>query len=247
MAAMSAGLSVLRRTFTLGAPSRVQAKVLQQTQTENESSALCALTEPEIRGLVRRVFLPGWPRPAHQVVFSGVDLHSDSRAVCIRAGELLAREGGGKICLVEANFRNPTVEESFGGTSNDGAEVGQTSGAMRKSSRQIQNNLWLVPRSVFFGSPENAANLAWLRSRLGELRREFDYSLIHGSLAGEPGGSSLIAHLADGLVLAVDAGRTRRVTAQRVREHLLASNVRLLGAVLLDRSFPIPERIYRRI
>jgi Mrp family chromosome partitioning ATPase len=247
---MSAGLGVLRRVFTLTGFSRPQPAVLKQAQVESESLDFCqpqCASEREIRRLVRMVFLPGWPRPAHQVVVSGVDADSDGSAVCIGAGELLAREGGGKVCLVEANLRNPSMEESFGGTCSDGAEVGQTAGAMRKSSRQIQNNLWLVPRRVFFGHTENSTNLAWLRSRLGELRREFDYSIIHGSLAGEPGGSSLIAHLVDGLVLTVDAKRTRRVTALRVREQLLASNVRLVGAVLLDRSFPIPERIYRRI
>jgi hypothetical protein len=48
-------------------------------------------------------------------------------------------------------------------------------------------------------------------------------------------------------VLALDAHRTRRRSAMRIREQLSAANVRLLGAVLRDRVFPIPERLYRRL
>ena len=222
--------------------------MLGQVSREAEPSAVChseSIALQQIRALLRSVFLPGWPRPAHQVVFSAADEHSDGGPLCARSAELLARESNSRVCLVEGNLRQPTLEQSYGGTCSDGAASGPAPGTMRKSSRQIQANLWFVPRDLFFGSPENATNLAWLRTRFGELRREFDYCIIHGSLADDSG--SLLPHVADGLVLTVDAERTRRATALRVRNQLAALNVRLLGAVLLDRSFPIPERLYRRI
>jgi hypothetical protein len=36
-----------------------------------------SFAEEQIRGLVRQVFLPGWPKPAHQVVVSPVDQETD--------------------------------------------------------------------------------------------------------------------------------------------------------------------------
>lgn len=204
--------------------------------------------EEQIRGLARRVFLQGWPRPARQVVFSAAAPHIDIASLCQKAGEVLAAEGAGRVSLVEANLHTRALEQRFGGTSNDGGEHSETAGAVRKSSRQVAQNLWLVPGTTFLGCPENGHNAAWLRSRLGELRREFDFAVIHASPTGVSGGSAaFLTHLADGLVLALEAHRTRRLTAQRIREQLLAANVRLLGVVLRDRSFPIPERLYRRL
>jgi Mrp family chromosome partitioning ATPase len=204
--------------------------------------------QEQIRGLVQRVFLQGWPRPARQVVFSSAGSQVEVASVCRKAGEMLAAERAGRVALVEAEVRTKALELSFGRTSNDGDDRTETAGALRKSSRQVAQNLWLVSAAAFLGCGENGNNSAWLLSRLGELRREFDFALIHASPAGEADGSAaFLGHLADGLVLALDAHRTRRRSAMRIREQLSAANVRLLGTVLRDRVFPIPERLYRRL
>jgi Mrp family chromosome partitioning ATPase len=49
------------------------------------------------------------------------------------------------------------------------------------------------------------------------------------------------------LVLVVQANATRRDAARKAKESLQAANVRLLGAVLDNRTFPIPDAIYQRI
>jgi Mrp family chromosome partitioning ATPase len=57
----------------------------------------------------------------------------------------------------------------------------------------------------------------------------------------------MIGRLADGVVLVIEAHATRREAARKVKESLEAANVRLLGAVLNKRTFPIPEVLYNRI
>src|SRR5258708_26835679 len=56
-----------------------------------------------------------------------------------------------------------------------------------------------------------------------------------------------MGQLADGVILVLSAQRTRRVTARNVKEGLERAEARILGTVLSDRDFPIPERIYRRV
>ena len=53
--------------------------------------------------------------------------------------------------------------------------------------------------------------------------------------------------LTDGFILVVEANATRREAALQVAENLRAANVRILGAVLNQRTFPIPETLYNKL
>jgi Mrp family chromosome partitioning ATPase len=53
--------------------------------------------------------------------------------------------------------------------------------------------------------------------------------------------------LTDGFILVVEANATRREAALQVAENLRAANVRILGAVLNQRTFPIPEKLYSKL
>jgi len=243
---VSATLSILRE-ITANEAS-VEAEVGRDALSRNHETTWNAedFAREQVRGLVRKVFSPGWPQPARQVVFSAADVAMDVSRICFRIAQALATEGG-KVCLVEADFRSRSLAQSYGRTSTDGGDSSGTAGVMQKSSPQISDNLWLVSADVFLGSAENAHSAPWLRTRLGELRRTYDYALIHAGPVSGTGGTPLLAHLTDGLVLGLEAHRTRRLVAKKVKEHLEAANVRLLGIVLSERRFPIPERLYRRL
>jgi len=86
-----------------------------------------------------------------------------------------------------------------------------------------------------------------LHSYLGEMRREFEYSILEGPPAGESHEASAMAQFADGIILVLSAQYTRRIAARKVKEMLEATQVRILGTILSDRIFPIPEAIYRRL
>jgi Mrp family chromosome partitioning ATPase len=205
-----------------------------------------SFAEEQIRGLVRQVFLPGWPKPAHQVVLSPVDSKTDISSICMEVGLALSAQARGTTCLVEANLNSPGLQQVVEKNGHDLIETQEPSD-FRDSSRQLSNQLWLIPRSVFVGENENGLSGAWLRERLTELRRTFDYTILYGPPAALGSEAALLASLCDGMVLVVEANSTRRLAAQKVKEKLHAANARLLGAVLSERTFPIPETIYKKL
>ena len=83
--------------------------------------------------------------------------------------------------------------------------------------------------------------------RMAELCHFFDFVLIEGPPLKDFGVSLVLAHLVDGIILMVEANSTKRELAQQVRTELENSNVRILGAVLNNRTFPIPEAVYSRL
>ena len=244
---MTASLSILRQPMS-GQPATESAtSATAVIQTHEGAWNPHEFADQQMRALIRRLFSPGWPRPARQVVFCAAESGINIDFLCRRTAELLASESCGRVGLVRTCFQTDKFQHSPGGTANHGGPSLPTPATVRMSSRQLAANIWLVPATTFLVSAENIHNAPWLRARLGELRREFDYSIIQAQPAWQAEDVSLLANLCDGLVLTVEAHRTRRLVALEIRKRLLAANVRLLGVVLRNRTFPIPQRLYRRL
>jgi Mrp family chromosome partitioning ATPase len=51
----------------------------------------------------------------------------------------------------------------------------------------------------------------------------------------------------DGLVLVLAANKTRRLVAAQIKDQLRRAQIPLLGTVLAERRFPIPQGLYRSL
>jgi hypothetical protein len=222
----------------------VEAQPQETTPARAVARDLESFAEEQIRGLVRRVYLAG-SKPCRQVVFSAVDRKTSVSPLCSRIAETLSEEASGTTCLLDAGLqgRSTAAQNSRFGTSSDEKRFGR----LRDSSLQLSSRLWYMSTEVFRGEQESGMSSAWLKSRLAELRLEFDYLVIQAPATGATNEAALFARLCDGLVLIVEANSTRRATAQKVRDVLSAAHVRLLGTVLSERTFPIPSAIYKRV
>ena len=198
--------------------------------------------QEQIRGLVRQVFLSKVERQVQQVVFSAVDRLTDVRNLCWRVGEELALETEESIAVV-GDYAALLDEDMYANCVTQ--HVGKNESKQRAQEvADGRGNLWLVPPLSGEGKQ---VSTAVLRSYLGGMRSQFHYSIVVGPPAAESNVATALAQLADGIVLVLSAQRTRRISARRIKERLEAAQARLLGVVLGDRVFPIPEGIYRRL
>jgi hypothetical protein len=197
----------------------------------------------QIRGLVRKVFFSKAERPVRQVVFSALDPETDVRNICRSVGEGLALETAGNVAVVGAYPRVlPSAEACQSEVT--GCPEKDANPPLRQAATRVHSNLWLVPGA---GKAGDQGGTAALHSYLGEIRSVFEYSIVEGSPAGESNEAMATAQFADGIILVLSAQRTRRIAARRVKEMLEAAQARILGTVLSERIFPIPEGIYRRL
>ena len=196
----------------------------------------------QIRGLVRQVFFSTAARPVRQVVCSALEPETDTRGLCRMVGEALALQTTATVAVVgayprllqEADAREDPASRSFNNASMP----------LRQISAHVRANLWLVPDAENGGDPVTAGSL---HSYLGEVRRQFEYSIVQAPPAGESDGATAMGQFADGIILVLSAHHTRRAAARKIKAAMEAAEVRILGVVLSDRMFPIPEAIYRRL
>jgi Mrp family chromosome partitioning ATPase len=176
------------------------------------------------------VFSSNVPAPVRQVVFSAVEGETDVSTICRRAGEVLAMETTGQVAIV-GDDRQSCREEV----------LPESNKPLRQCATRLRGNLWFVPMCW------RERSTVSLHVLMGEIRSQFDFSIVEAPPAGESNQAAAMAQFADGIILVLLAQRTRRVTAERVKETLEQAQARLLGAVLSEREFPVPEVIYRRL
>jgi len=199
--------------------------------------------EEQLRFLVGRIFSPGVPHPARQVVVTGIERNAGVAGLVMRIAETLTQYSPGVVCVVNAESRTES-EACYGRTA--ATPSPESSDALRRSSRQIADRIWHLPCDVFLGADRPQYGSRW-QERLKRLRREFDYSLVVGPPVERSGQSAFLGNLADGVILVLRARTTRKLSAQRAKAMLKSAHARFLGAVLVERTFPIPEKIYRSL
>jgi capsular exopolysaccharide synthesis family protein len=207
------------------------------------------LAQEETLKLVQRVFLLQAGEPPRIVIFAGIDHGNGCSRVCARVAQVLAANIPGKVCLVDANLRSPSLPEYFGMTNHYGlTDALLQDGPISSFAKQIGGgNLCLLSCGSLASDSANLLHSDRLKARLAEMRKEFDYVLIDTPPLSQYADAVSIGQLADGMVFVLEANSTRRESAIKVMENLRASQVRILGAVLNKREYPIPESVYHKL
>ena len=208
---------------------------------------LHALQRDEEVNLVHRVFLVPAADAPRIVLFAGVEDPAASAAICARVGRNLALQTRRHVCVVDANLRQPTLQEHFdiggaGGLAN--ALLGED--AVRPVPQQQDNGtLSVLPAGSSVPEPYRLFVGTRLREFLGRLRDEFAFVLISAPPFSRCSESILLSQAADGVVLVVEAHSTRREQALEVKQSIESARAKLLGVVLNNRTFPSPEPLDR--
>jgi Mrp family chromosome partitioning ATPase len=189
--------------------------------------------DEQIRGLVQQLFSPSEGRVRH-VGFSALERGTDTFQICLAVASALAETGNRDVGLIDAGLLT-TPRHARLESEPDGSDKSQVLGP----------HLRLVPRWTWLG---NADDQRIWDSSFAKLRRaamEFDYSIT--SFDSLSWVTARLSQICDGLVLVLTANKTRRLVAAEVREQLRRMRIPVLGTVLAERRFPIPEGLYRRL
>jgi capsular exopolysaccharide synthesis family protein len=208
-----------------------------------------AFRREEEMKLVQRLFILPGPDAPRMVVFCGVESGDASSWVCTRAGETLASQVKTSVCVVNANLRTPSLHEHFQIDNSCGlTDAVLKPGPIRNFAHQLNGgNLWVITSGSRTTDPHTLLTSDRLQSRMTEIRAEFDYVLLDGPPVNLYVDATLLGKMAEGVVLVLQANSTRRETARKARESLESAKVRLWGAVLNKRTFPVPDLLYRNI
>lgn len=203
----------------------------------------------EVTKLVHRLFLlPGAAAP-RQVVFAGTEQGNGCSWICAHAADILASQVRGSVCVVDCDLRFATLHEEFQVANHYGlADALQGGEPIRQFVQQLsQPNLWLLSCGSLSEESPKLLALERMRKRMFELRSEFDYVLLDVAPLSSSNHAVMLGSWCDGVTLVLKENASNRKVAQKALNEFRAVNALVLGAVLNQRTFPIPDSIYRRL
>lgn len=211
---------------------------------------LSAMAGEETVKMVQRVFLMPGPGAPRAVVFSGVEHGDGCSWICSSAATALVGQAPGSVCVVDANLRRPSLHRYFGMENRVGlCEAVVQPGPIRNFAQQVAGSgeLWLLPCGSATSDPHAVLHSEGFRARVTELRAEFDNVLFDAPPVNLYADAIALGQLTDGIIMVLQSNTTRREAARRAKESFEAANVRLLGAVLNKRTFPVPQAFYGKL
>lgn len=230
-----------------GQPLTAVAATVAEEDTFPAGPALevSGVVRDEIGKLVQNLFLG--PQGSRRVVFAGSESGCGSTWTCAHAADELAQSRG-TVCVVDCNLRSPGLHEQFGRPNHHGlSDALQGAAPIQEYVHRLSRNLFLLSCGSSAEAGQKMMGSDRMRCRLSELRGLFDYILIDAGPMNASNDAMILGALCDGVVLMLKAHSSRRETARKAVQELRSANVRTLGAVLNQRTFPIPEKLYKRL
>ena len=208
--------------------------ITEQVQQEAASPA-ASVHDEQIHALVQQLFFRPESRPVRHVGFATIEPSPATTTLCLEVARALAAEGRYDVGLIDAHPDSVPLETQLQIPSPNPAEA----------TWPIAPRLWMVPRQSWLPNAGGRRLTDQNLSRLRELTTEFDFSILW--CAPVSWLTASIVQACDGLVLVLTANKTRRLVAVQIKDQLSKAQVPLLGTVLAERRFPVPQGLYRNL
>ncbi|MBI4214154.1 MAG: CpsD/CapB family tyrosine-protein kinase [Chloroflexi bacterium] len=172
-------------------------------------------------------------RPARTILFTSPG-QQEGKTTTLANLAVIAAQAGSRVVAVDCDLRRPALHTVFD-VANTG---GFTDLLLNEHAQGIPTQDGPIPGLRLLTSgplPPNPAELLSLDrvDRILELlAQEADLVLLDSPPAAAVADASILASRVDGVVLVIDATRTRREQAQRAKEQLERVKARLLGVVV---------------
>jgi Mrp family chromosome partitioning ATPase len=238
---------------TLFDPGEVKQESSWTTEPLLAGEVIDSLSVPLHKGarekvvsLVRGLFL----LPAstvRSVAIAATEPSTEVAAITLAAAECLANLTSERVCVVDVDFDRPQLHRHFRPRSPQGlSDVLQGKAELASALTRTASNLWILPAGTV-EQPAAGYRSEGLLEVMAAVRRETDFLLLQSPPLIDTSAAIAFGKMTDGMIVVVEANRTRRDFAQTLKGKLDAAHVRILGAIFNNRRFPIPEKIYSKL
>jgi capsular exopolysaccharide synthesis family protein len=185
---------------------------------------------------------------AKTLLFSSPKEGEGNSTILINFVISLARDGE-KVIVVDGNVRNPSLHERLNLERKPGLTdlvLGEVT--LKDVLRETRfNNLLAITCGMPLSNPSAILGSKSLEVYIEEMKAHGDWVVFDSPAINSFNDAAVLAGKVDGVVMVIQAEKTRWEVAQKAKERIESGNGRILGAVLNDRRYHIPGWLYRTL
>jgi capsular exopolysaccharide synthesis family protein len=198
---------------------------------------------------LKKKILSAPDRDIKSIVFSSAKHGEGTSTVSSYFALSLSKEGDSRILIIDANLRNPVLHRVFDVQGGKGlAELLTDDIDLHSVIQQTSfRNLLIMPSGKCTQNPAYKFENERLKGIVDELKAEFDFAIFDSAPILPYSDTLVLVSKLDGVILIVKAEQTRWEVAQKAKEELEKSGAHILGVILNQRHYHIPEFVYKRL
>jgi capsular exopolysaccharide synthesis family protein len=183
------------------------------------------------------------------LMFTGVNHGIGVTTAVVNFSRALAASTGRKVLVIDTNLRTPKLHSILNLDPSDGlSDLFLSNGiGTCKCKKAADEQLYAFTCGSNCLEGVNYLESESIRNLLQKAEEKFDYIIIDSAPIPRFADTQAICPLVDGVLLVIEAGKTRKQVALKAKKEVENANGKLLGIVLNKRKYYIPEWIYRRL
>jgi capsular exopolysaccharide synthesis family protein len=171
-----------------------------------------------------------------------------SASISANLSNFLSSQAGHKVILIDANIKAPAAHKLFNISDRPGlANVLERNVPFEKATQDINPYLTVLPAGDTSLEPALLLESAAMVNVINIAKEKYGLVLIDYSNLANSRETCILSSYLDGVIVVVHEGKTRHHVIKELIEPLRDKRVNLLGAILNNRTFPIPKVIYKMI
>ncbi len=198
------------------------------------------------QSLSDQLYLLGKDKNLKSILFTSAGPKEGAAATAANVGKYLADKAGHRVLLIDADFRNPilnkllNVDKNVPGLS----YVLEGKTPSKDPVHKISKNLHIITAGTTEFNPVILLDSSRLVDIMREARDNYEIVLVNcPNLKGHKDALVLSSHV-DTTVVVINEGETRRQVVKAAVSQLKKKESDVLGAILNNRTFPIPGFVY---
>ncbi len=171
--------------------------------------------------------------------------NNNHRYIVPNLGYFLSRVLHHRILLVDVNFNAPHFQKIYSLKDDNGIDRNTDPAMCQNILHKMERGPDIITARVAPEKPSNILEDLNFKDLIESIKDQYDAILIDATSINSMKDVSFISEYSEGIVLVIDEGKLQREMLKNTLPRLRHDDAVIIGGILNNRTFPIPEFIYK--